>query len=70
MLILPAVDPAGGDFSADQWRASRLAPMRSGELLALLYFTNCLGAAIGVLVSGFFLIGQVGLPEPCLPQAC
>ncbi len=29
-------------------------------------FTNCLGAAIGVLVSGFFLIDRVGLPGTLL----
>ena len=37
-------------------------PERPGETLAILYFTNSLGAAIGVLVSGFVLISAVGLP--------
>ncbi|MEZ4453714.1 MAG: hypothetical protein R3B09_29940 [Nannocystaceae bacterium] len=34
---------------------------RSGEILALLYFTNSFGAAIGALLSGFVLVGEVGL---------
>ena len=38
--------------------------MRSGELLALLYFTNCLGAAVGVLVSGFVLIERLACRAP------
>ncbi len=28
----------------------------------MLYFTNSIGAALGVMVSGFVLIGLVGLP--------
>src|SRR5471030_230442 len=41
-------------------------PARPGETLATLYFTNSLGAAIGVLVSGFVLIKAVGLPGTIL----
>ena len=41
-------------------------PDRPGETLATLYFTNSLGAAIGVLVSGFVLIKAVGLPGTIL----
>jgi spermidine synthase len=41
-------------------------PARPGETLATLYFTNSLGAAIGVLVSGFVLIKLVGLPGTIL----
>ncbi len=37
-------------------------PERPGETVATLYFTNSLGAAAGVLVSGFVLIAAVGLP--------
>ena len=32
----------------------------------MLYFTNSLGAALGVLASGFWLIGAVGLPGTVL----
>jgi spermidine synthase len=34
----------------------------SGRVLGLLYFANSIGAAVGVLVAGFYLIGLVGLP--------
>ena len=34
----------------------------SGQVLGLLYFTNSFGAAVGVLISGFYLIGLAGLP--------
>src|SRR5690606_30473740 len=34
---------------------------RSGEILALLYFTNSFGAALGALLSGFLLVGWLGL---------
>jgi len=36
-------------------------PGHTGKKLSLLYFSNSLGAAIGVLVSGFVLIGFLGL---------
>ena len=66
MLILPQSILLGATFPLISGGLVRLAPRRSGELLALLYFTNCLGAAIGVLVSGFFLIDRVGLPGTLL----
>jgi spermidine synthase len=34
----------------------------SGRVLGLLYFANSIGAAVGVLVAGFWLIGRFGLP--------
>src|SRR5438094_12052 len=40
----------------------RIFAKRPGQSLAMLYFTNSLGAAAGVLVSGFVLIAAVGLP--------
>ena len=66
MLILPQSILLGATFPLISGGLVRLAPRRSGELLALLYFTNCLGAAIGVLVSGFLLINLVGLPGTLL----
>ena len=44
----------------------RLVPQTSGQVLATLYFTNSLGAAIGVMLSGFVLIAAVGLPGTIL----
>ncbi len=40
----------------------RRHPRRRGRLLSLLYFVNSLGAALGVLASGFWLIDAWGLP--------
>ena len=40
----------------------RRYPAAPGESLAMLYFTNSFGAAIGVLASGFVLIEALGLP--------
>jgi spermidine synthase len=44
----------------------RRYPDHPGGSLAMLYFTNSIGAAIGVLASGFWLIGLVGLPGTIL----
>jgi predicted membrane-bound spermidine synthase len=44
----------------------RLASTRPGHVLALLYFANSLGAAVGVLVAGFYLIAVAGLPGTLL----
>src|SRR2546426_452291 len=48
----------GGMAAGAAWCGRRAA----GEALAMLYFTNSLGAAAGVLVSGFLLIAALGLP--------
>jgi predicted membrane-bound spermidine synthase len=62
LLILPQSVLLGMTFplmSAGLVRAHRAA---AGESVAMLYFTNSLGAAAGVLASGFVLIAWVGLP--------
>ena len=41
----------------------------SGRVLGVLYFANSLGAAGGVLVAGFWLIGALGLPGTLLVAA-
>jgi hypothetical protein len=66
LLLLPPSILMGATFPLISGGLVRLTPHRSGELLALLYFTNCLGAAVGVLVSGFFLPCKVGLPGTLL----
>ena len=40
----------------------RVRPERSGHAIAMLYFTNSLGAGVGVLASGFYFIPAAGLP--------
>ena len=61
-LILPQSILLGATFPFMSAGVIRLWPDEPGKTLAILYFTNSLGAAIGVLVSGFYLIGEVGLP--------
>jgi spermidine synthase len=65
-LILPQSILLGATFplmSAGLVRASMNDQRRTpGEAVAMLYFANSLGAAAGVLVSGFILIAWVGLP--------
>lgn len=66
LLILPQSILLGATFPLMSGAIVRRAPERSGQTLALLYFTNSLGAALGVLVSGFLLIGKIGLPGTIL----
>ena len=40
----------------------RRSPTKPGSTVAMLYFTNSFGAALGVLASGFWLVGWIGLP--------
>jgi spermidine synthase len=62
LLILPQSVLLGMTFPLISGGLIRRWPARPGETLATLYFTNSLGAAIGVLISGFVLIKAVGLP--------
>jgi predicted membrane-bound spermidine synthase len=62
LLILPQSVLLGSTFPLISGAIVRRFPERPGTTLAMLYFTNCLGAAIGVLTSGFLLIGWIGLP--------
>ena len=62
LLILPQSVLLGMTFPLMSAGVIRLAPQRKGRILALLYFTNSIGAAIGVLASGFLLVRWFGLP--------
>jgi predicted membrane-bound spermidine synthase len=62
LIILPQSVLLGMTFPLISGGLIRRWPDRPGETLATLYFTNSLGAAVGVIVSGFVLIGAVGLP--------
>ncbi|HSY08548.1 MAG TPA: hypothetical protein VK820_08445 [Steroidobacteraceae bacterium] len=66
VIILPQSVLLGMTFPLISGGLIRRWPARPGETLATLYFTNSLGAAIGVLVSGFVLIAAVGLPGTIL----
>ena len=61
-LILPQSILLGMTFPLMSGGLIRRHPDAPGASLAMLYFTNSLGAAIGVLASGFFMIGKLGLP--------
>ncbi|HZM36506.1 MAG TPA: hypothetical protein VFC18_18740 [Burkholderiales bacterium] len=62
LLILPQSVLLGMTFPLMSAGLARAHPASAGESVAMLYFTNSLGAAAGVLTSGFVLIGWVGLP--------
>ena len=66
LLILPASVLLGTTFPLMSAGVMRLYPESGGSALAMLYFTNSLGAALGVLASGFVLIAAVGLPGTIL----
>ena len=65
-LILPQSVLLGMTFPLMSVGLIRAYPDRAGGTIAMLYFTNSLGAAAGVLASGFVLIGWVGLPGTML----
>jgi spermidine synthase len=62
LLLLPQSLALGATFPLMSAGLVRAAPADAGRSVALLYFTNSLGAAAGVLTSGFVLIAWVGLP--------
>ncbi|HJU88065.1 MAG TPA: fused MFS/spermidine synthase [Gemmatimonadaceae bacterium] len=62
LLILPQSVLLGATFPLMSAGVLRLTPSRPGRVLALLYFANSIGAAVGVLFAGFVLVGWVGLP--------
>ena len=61
-LILPQSVLLGATFPLMTGGVLRLRPERAGYVVAMLYFTNSLGAAVGVLASGFYFIAAAGLP--------
>ncbi|MDQ6925168.1 MAG: fused MFS/spermidine synthase, partial [Candidatus Eremiobacteraeota bacterium] len=62
LLILPQSVLLGATFPLMSAGVLRRTPQSPGRALALLYFANSLGAAGGVLVAGYVLLGRVGLP--------
>jgi len=62
LLIVPQSVLLGMTFPLMSAGLVRAEPRASGESVAMLYFTNSLGAAAGVLTSGFVLIEAFGLP--------
>ena len=68
-LILPQSILLGMTFPLMTAGVLRLSRERPGKTLSLLYFSNSLGAAAGVLVAGFYLVGLAGLPGTLLTAA-
>lgn len=62
LMILPQSMLLGMTFPLMSGGIIRRYPDTQGGSLAMLYFTNSIGAAMGALVSGFLLIGWIGLP--------
>jgi spermidine synthase len=62
LMILPQSVLLGMTFPLMSSGILRLFPESPGKSLALLYFSNSIGAALGVLASGFLLIRLAGLP--------
>jgi len=65
-MILPPAVLMGMTFPLMSGGIIRLYPHISGSSLAMLYFTNSIGAALGVFLTGFVLIGWIGLPGTTL----
>ncbi len=61
-LILPQSVALGATFPLLSAGLLRRYPERPGAALAMLYFTNSFGAAIGVLAAGFVMLDALGLP--------
>ncbi len=68
-LILPQSVMLGATFPLMGAGTLRRVPDRMGRTLALLYFANSIGAALGVLVAGFYLLSLAGLPGTVLTAA-
>ena len=62
LLILPQSLLLGASFPLMSAGALRRVPHTAGNTISLLYFANSLGAAGGVLLAGFVLVGVAGLP--------
>jgi spermidine synthase len=65
-LILPQSVLLGMTFPLMSAGVLRLEQTRPGRTLSILYFANSLGAAVGVLVAGFYLVEAAGLPGTLL----
>ena len=69
LLILPQSVLLGATFPLMSAGVLRRASKMPGRVLSLLYFANSLGAAVGVLLAGFWLIRLAGLPGTLLVAA-
>lgn len=61
-LVLPQCVLLGATFPLMSAGYLRVAPTAQGQVLAGLYFSNSIGAAVGALASTYLLLPAVGLP--------
>jgi spermidine synthase len=66
LITLPQAIMLGATFPLMSAGLLRAHPNAPGSALSWLYFTNSLGASLGVLASGFYLIEKIGLPGTIL----
>jgi predicted membrane-bound spermidine synthase len=69
LLILPQSILLGMTFPLMSAGVVRRIPEHTGRALSMLYFSNSIGAAAGVLVAGFWLVGFAGLPGTLIAAA-
>jgi spermidine synthase/MFS family permease len=62
LLILPQSVLLGTTFPFMSAGLLRKYPEKPGKTLAILYFTNSCGGALGVLICGYFFLGAAGYP--------
>ena len=62
LLILPQTVLLGATFPMMTGGIIRVSGERPGRTISVLYFVNSLGGAVGVLLSGFYLIGKCTFP--------
>lgn len=62
LIILPQSILLGMSFPLMSGGLIRRCPEAPGHTLAMLYFTNSIGAAVGILVAGFVFLDWFGLP--------
>jgi spermidine synthase len=62
LLIVPQTLLLGMTFPLLSGAVIRRGPEASGHHLAMLYFTNSIGAATGALAAAFVLLGWLGMP--------
>ena len=62
VLIVPQTLLLGMTFPLLSGAVIRRGPEASGHHLAMLYFTNSIGAAAGALAAAFLLLGWLGMP--------
>jgi spermidine synthase len=68
-LILPQSVLLGTTFPLMSAAVLRRAPESPGRTIAFLYFSNSFGAAAGAILSGFVLVGALGLPGTVITAA-